>query len=86
MFDAKILHAVANKKDNRFSLQFDFKEPYAEVYKKYCEGEFLLNVFGVQLASNYLVIPSVSLGTLWAYLFTVKDVYKHSILQAGLYI
>ena len=40
VFDAKVLHAVANKEDNRFSLQFDFKEPYAEVYKKYCEGEF----------------------------------------------
>jgi len=38
--DTSELHAVANKEYNRFSLQFDFKETYNEVYDKYCNGEF----------------------------------------------
>ena len=37
----------------------------------------LLNVFGVQLNAHYTVTLPVSLGTLWSYLYTVKDVYKH---------
>jgi hypothetical protein len=40
VFDAKVLHAVCNKEYNRYSLQFDLKESYKEVYKKYCNGEF----------------------------------------------
>ncbi len=45
--------------------------------KNIAKENSLLNVFGVQLASNYHVTLPVSLGTLWAYLSTVKDVYKH---------
>lgn len=37
----------------------------------------MLNVFGVQLNAHYTVTLPVSLGTLWSYLYTVKDVYKH---------
>lgn len=42
VFNAKVLHAVANKKDNRFSLQFDLKESYKEIYKKYQQGNFFV--------------------------------------------
>jgi len=39
VFNAKVLHATANKEYNRYSLQFDIKEPYSEVYEKYKRGE-----------------------------------------------
>ena len=37
----------------------------------------MLNVFGVQLNAHYTVTLPVSIGTLWSYLSTVEDVYKH---------
>lgn len=40
VFNAKVLHAVANKNYNRYSLQFDLTESYHEIYEKYCNGEF----------------------------------------------
>ena len=36
----------------------------------------MLNVWGLQLASNYMVTLPVSLGTLWAYLSTKPEVYE----------
>lgn len=36
----------------------------------------MLNVWGLQLASNYMVTLPVSLGTLWSYLSTKTDVYE----------
>jgi len=36
----------------------------------------MLNVWGLQLASNYTVTLPVSLGTLWAYLSTKPDVFN----------
>lgn len=37
-FDAKRLHASANKHEHRYSLQFDIQEPYDEVLKMMKEG------------------------------------------------
>lgn len=39
IFNARHLHAVTTKNQARYSLQFDIKEPYSEVYKKYINGE-----------------------------------------------
>ena len=40
VFDARQLHAVTTKNQSRYSLQFDIKEPFSEVYNKYINGEF----------------------------------------------
>jgi len=37
----------------------------------------MINVWGLQLNSHYTVTLPVSIGTLWAYLSTVDDVYKN---------
>ena len=37
----------------------------------------MLNVWGLQLTAHYTVTLPVSLGTLWAYISTVDEVYKH---------
>lgn len=40
VFDANVYHGCANKEYNRYSLQFDFKESYHEIYDKYKKGKF----------------------------------------------
>ncbi len=40
VFNAQVYHAVDNKLDNRFSLQFDLTESYKEIFNKYQKGEF----------------------------------------------
>lgn len=41
VFDAQHLHAVKNKAYNRYSLQFDLREKFCDVYKRFKEGKFL---------------------------------------------